>query len=269
MSQHLIITSDFDTLNCKIGKLTDNHYPIRFMSDGEEMTGLIHQDDVIYMEKNVFRNLKDNRFRPWYPVVDVGIDGGITHHVGLFQIFDDLTEKNNFGARTGFVLGADVTYFVSKRIGYGLKYNYRSLLGGDIFYQYCGPMMVFRFWENNKMNTFRYRNVNKTNHFFLSFSGGIGWMIQKNAPIQLEFVRPRIEMHAKALSGELAAGYNLRFSHKVSTRIKASYNIGYPNFIKVMDIEKLVGPSEPTIDIGDYCNNMNTLSLSIGFTFHN
>ena len=238
------------------------------MLEGEEMNGFIHQDKIFYMEKNVFRSYKDNRFRPWYPVVDVGLDGGVTHQVGAFQIYDDLTEKSDFGARTGFILGTDLTYYISKGIGYGLKYNYRSLLGGDVRYQYVGPMMVFRFWEKSKMNTFRFRNVNKTNHFFASFSGGIGWIVQKNAPIQLDLIRPRIEMHARVLSGEVAAGYNYRFSNKVSARIKASFHIGYPRFFKIMDIDKLVKPNAPPLETGDYCNNMNTLNLSVGLTFH-
>jgi len=268
-AQHLIVTTDFDTLNCKIGKLQDNQYPVTFMLDDEEINGLIHKDKIFYMERNVFRNYKDNRFRPWYPVLDLGIDGGVTHQTGTFQIFDDLTEKSDFSARTGFIAGVDLTYYVSKGIGYGLKYNYRSLLGGDVRYQYVGPTMVFRFWEKSKMNTFRFRNVNKTNHFFLCFSAGLGWIVQKNAPIQLDMIRPRIEMHAKTLAGEIAAGYHYRFSNKVSARIKASFNIGYPGFIKIMDIEKYVRPNARPLEIGDYCNNMNTINLSAGFTFHN
>ena len=268
-AQHLIVTTDNDTLNCKIESFKDDQYKITFMMNREEVNAFIHKDKVLYLEKNVFKNYDNNEFRPWYPTFDVSFYGGVTHHVGLFQIYDDLTDKSNFAARTGFGLGTDLTFFVSERIGYGIKYNYRSLLGGDIYYQYIGPMMVFRFWEHSKMNSYRYRNVNKTNHFFFSFSAGLGWMRQQNAPIQLELIRPRITMSARAVSGEIGAGYNIRFSHKVSTCIKASFNFGYPTFIKIHDIQKYALPASPALDIGDYCNNMNTLNLSVGFTFHN
>ncbi len=269
LSQHLIVTTEFDSLNCKIEKLKDNQYLITFMLDGEVTSGYIHQDQILHMEKNVFKNYKNNTLRSWYPIMDVGLDGGIIHQPGVFRIDDDLTDKSDFRARTGIILGTDITFFISHRIGYGLKYNFRSLLGGDINYHYVGPMMVFRFWENNKMNTFRYRNINKTNHFFFSFSGGFGWMVQKNAPVQLDLIRPRIEMFATAISGEVTAGYHFRFTNKVSARIKTSYNVGYPNFVKIRDIQKYVRPSDQALDIGDYCHNMNTLNLSVGLTFHN
>lgn len=268
-AQDLLVTVNFDTLNCKIGQLIDDQYQIKFILDNTEMTGLIHKDSIFYSEKNVFRSMDSKKLKTWYPVVDVGIDGGVMHQIGAFRIDDDLTDKSAFGAKTGFYAGADLTLYVSKGIGYGLKYHYRSFLDGDVTYQYVGGGMVFRFWEKSKFNQYRFRNDNKSNHFFFGFSAGLGWMNQINAPIQRDISRQRIEMYARGLSGDISFGYDLRLSKLVSARIKASCFIGYPSYFKNMSLEYLgVKPNEPPLDISGYCDNMNTINISAGFTFH-
>jgi hypothetical protein len=256
-AQDLIVTVNRDSLNCKLGELKDDYYPIDFIMDEELMTGLIHKDSILFFRKDVFRNMRSNRLRKWYSYLEIGVDAGVGHQYGPFRVDEDLTDKSNFGARTGFYTGADMTFYVSKTIGYGIKYNYRSLLDGDIFYQYVGAMMSFRFW-----------NKNRRDNFFLTFSGGWGWMEQKNAPIQLYLIRPRIDMYAYSTVGDLCVGYNFRLSKNISARIKLSGMIGYPRFVRIYDISKIVSPNEAPLEIGNYCHNMNTVNLSAGFTFH-
>jgi hypothetical protein len=256
-AQDLLVTNRHDTLNCTIGKLENDCYPISFIMDDTTIYATIHRDSVLLFRKNVFRGRNDNRLRPWYPLIDLGIDAGAAHQFGTFRVDDDLTGKSAFGARTGYYAGVDLMFFHSRQIGYGLKYNYRSLLDGDLVYQYAGPVIMFRFWDKRRKN-----------NLFFSLSGGYGWMVQKNAPIQNMLVRPRIEMHANAISGDISAGYNRRLSKHVSARIKVSCIIGYPGFIKIIDIGTYTRPSDAPLEIGDYCNNMNTVNISAGFTFH-
>ena len=256
-AQDLLVTIHRDTLNCKMGKMKNDHYPVTFILDGEETRGLIHKDSVLFFKKDVFRGMGIDRLRPWYPFVELGFDAGVAHQFGKFRMDDDLTDKSEFGAKTGFCLGTDLTYYVSQRIGYGLKYNYRSLLGGDIRYQYIGAVVTFRFLEKNK-----------SGHLFFSISGGYGWMVQKNAPVQLFEMRPRIEMQAHSLSADFAVGYGFRLSKQVSVRVKASCNIAYPEFIRIEDLSHYASASDANLAIGDYCQNMNTFNLTAGFSFH-
>jgi hypothetical protein len=109
---------------------------------------------------------------------------------------------------------------------------------------------------------------NNSNIFFFNFSGGIGWMIQKNAPIQLSLIRPRIEMHAKSFSGDVAFGYRFKLSKHVSAHVKASCNIAYPGFVRIVDVSKYAKPSDEFLLIDGYCHNMNTINITTGFTFH-
>jgi len=257
MAQDLLVTIRRDTLNCSLGKLKNDRYRLTFVMDEEIIKGFIHKDSILFYKKNAFRGLDDNRLRPWYPLVEMSFDAGGAYQFGKFRIDDDLTDKSEFGARTGLYLGTDLTYYFNKRIGYGLKYNYRSLLGGDIQYQHFGILMAFRFLERKQ-----------SHHWFFNFSGGVGWMIQKNAPIQLVLLRPRIEMHARAFSGDVAVGYRFRLSRNVSAHVKASCNIAYPGFVKIMDISKYANPGDKFLEIDGYCHNMNTVNITTGFTFH-
>ncbi len=42
-AQDFLVTIQQDTLNCKIGKLTGDFYPVEFKWDDEPMSGLIHK----------------------------------------------------------------------------------------------------------------------------------------------------------------------------------------------------------------------------------
>ena len=219
------------------------------------MEGYIHKDSILFLEKNVFRSLRSNRLL-LHPITDFSIDAGVTHQYGTFQIEDDLTSKSNFGARTGFYIGADVILYPNEHIGFGVKYNFRSLLGGDILYHYAGPLMSWRIWEKNNKN-----------YWFLTASFGWAKMIQKNAPVEGILERQRIKyMSANTFGGDLSVGYHYRLSQRVSARIKLSGIIGWPNRVTVRDAKKY--SSYGPVKIGDYCDNMNTLNLSVGFTFH-
>jgi len=258
-AQDMLVTINRDTLNCNLGKLNkDNQYPIEFIVDedkGELLTGYIHMDSVLFFRKSMFRSLRDNRLRPWYSMVDLGLEAGVAHQFGAFRMEDDLTDKSPFATRTGWYVGADLTLYVTKPVGYGLKYNYRSLLDGDIIYHYVGPAMVIR------------RFTNKRSHLFFGLSAGLGYMEQKNAPVEYFLIRPKIELHASCLAGDVSVGYHLNLSRSVSARFKLSGIIGYPGFVKVLN-SPVVNKGDKQVDIGLYGNNINSVNLTVGFTFH-
>lgn len=251
-AQDFLVTTKNDTLNCKLGKLENGKYPITFYMGNEKVTGYIHQDSILAIKKNVFRSLRNNALLPWYPLRDVGIDVGVAHQFEYLRIEDDLRPgKSDFAIRTGFYAGADMTFYTSPSVGYGLKYNFRSLSGGDIRYQYVGVLMGFRIWDKSRKN-----------HWFLNVSPGFGWIVLKDAPVDIPPQRLRVEMHANTFAGDFAVGYNFRVAENISVRAKLSYVLGYPQKVKVPEIR------EKIFEIGRYCDNMNTLNLSVGMTFH-
>ena len=256
-AQDFLVTINRDTLNCKLGGLKDGMYPITFYLDDERFEGAIHKDSILIIRKNLFRGLQNNRLRPWYPIVEFQIEGGMMHQFGPFRFDDDLTDRSEISARTGLISGACLTYYVNELIGYSLKYSYRQQLDGKIRSNFIGGSVNFRFWGNSRKN-----------HVFLLLSGGIGMMRQKDAPIQLHLIRPRIEMSANSFVGDIGIGYKMKLSKNISAHTKLSTMIGYPGFIRIMDVEKLTSASSSPLETGHYCHNMNSINLTFGLSFH-
>lgn len=261
-AQDLLVTIRRDSLNCKIGKLADDFYPIEFKWDDEPMSGLIHKDSVLYYKKNMFRSIDDARLRPWYPTVslDIHVGGGRQFgplRVGLTEDFKP--QKGSSSDRNLFYAGADLTVYSTANTGYGLKYHFRSMMGGDIQQNYIGPMISFRFWDDERKN-----------HWMMHFSVGYGRMVHNNAMIKIGTKEPEpIHLTANSLAGDIAMGYNLKLSPHFSTQFKLSLTIAYPDYVKIDDYARInPGGANPAPDISGYCQNMNSLNLSVGFGFY-
>ena len=261
-AQDFLVTMQRDSLNCKLGKLEGDFYPIEFKLDDELMTGMIHKDSVLYFKKNMFRSMDDYRLRPWYPLVSLGINVGGAHQFGPLRV--GLTEdfnpkKGDFTDRNEFYAGADLAVYLSQLTGYGLKYHYRSMLGGDIQQNYIGPMLSLRFWDSKRRN-----------HWIVHGSVGYGRMVHDNAMIKIGTKEPEpIKLTANMLAGDVGVGYNLKLSRNLSTQFKLSVTIGYPDYVRILDYSRInPGGADPAPDISGYCHNMNSVNLTVGFAVH-
>lgn len=260
-AQDLLVTIRRDSLNCKIGKLANDFYPIEFKVDNELMTGLIHKDSIMFFRKNLFRSIDDTRLRPWYPTVSLGINVGggrqlSPQRVGLTEDFNP--QMGSSSDRNQFYVGADLTSFLTSKIGYGIKYHFRSMLGGDIQQNYIGPMITFRFWDDERKN-----------HWITYFSVGYGRMVHNNAMIKIGTKDPEpITLIANSFAGDIGMGYNLKLSPHLSTQFKLSLTLAYPGFVKIYDYARInPGGANLAPDISGYCQNMNSLNLSVGLGF--
>ncbi|MDD3063906.1 MAG: hypothetical protein PHX50_13950 [Massilibacteroides sp.] len=261
-AQDLLVTIHRDSMNCKIGTLTDDFYPIEFKLDNELMTGMIHKDSIMFFRKNMFRSIDDNRLRPWYPTVALGMHVGGGRQFGPLRVglTEDLNPKAGSSSdRNLFYVGTDLAVFLSSRIGYGLKYHFRSMLGGDIQQHYIGPMLTYRFWDNERKN-----------HWIMQFSAGYGRMTHNNAMVKIGTKEPEpILLTSNSLAGDIAMGYNLKLSPHLSTQVKLSLTVAYPDHVKIFDYARInPGGANPLPDISGYCHNMNSLNLSVGIGFH-
>lgn len=261
-AQDLLVTINRDSLNCKIGKLTDDFYPIEFRLDDELMTGLIHKDSVMLFRKNMFRSINDYRLRPWYPTVSLDINVGGGQQFG--QLRTGLTEdfkpkKGSFSDRNILYTGADLTAFVNKNTGYGIKYHMRNMLDGDIRQNYIGPMIAYRLWDEERQN-----------NWIIQFSAGYGRMVHNNAMIKIGTKDPEpIRLIANTVAVDIALGYKMKLSQHLSSQLKLSVTMAYPKYVKIFDYARLnPGGANPAPDISGYCQNMNSLNLSVGVGFN-
>ena len=133
------------------------------------------------------------------------------------------------------------------------------MLGGDIRQNYIGPMISFRFWDDNRKN-----------HWVLHCSVGYGMMVHNNAMIKIGTKEPEpIKLTANSLAGDIAVGYNRKLSRNVSSHFKLSLTKAYPDYVRIFDYARInPGGASPAPDISGYCQNMNSVNLSVGFGFH-
>jgi hypothetical protein len=249
-------------MNCKIGKMEGDFYPIEFKWDGELMQGTIHKDSILYFKRNMFRSMDDNRLRPWYPMVYLSLNLGGGHQFGPLRV--GVTENNTpikgtSSDRGVFHAGADLAVYLSALTGYGIKYHYRRMLGGDIQQNYAGPMISLRFWDGQRKN-----------HWVVQGSVGYGRMVHNNAMIKIGTRKPEpIKLTANTLAGDVGVGYNLKLSRKLSALFKLSATIAYPRFVRIFDYTR-INPtgSDPAPDISGYCHNMNSVNLTVGLAVH-
>ncbi|HMM17728.1 MAG: hypothetical protein VB079_03475 [Petrimonas sp.] len=262
LAQDLLITVRQDSMNCKVGKLTGDFYPIEFKWDDTLMSGMIHKDSVLFFRKNIFRSMDDNRLRPWYPIVSLGLNVGGGRQFGQLRV--GLTE--DFKPREGtssdrniFYAGADLSVYLSKRVGYGFKSHYRSMLSGDIRQYYIGPIISFRFWDNKRKN-----------HWLVYCSAGYGRMKHNNAMIKIGTKDPElINLTANTFASDFTVGYNLKVTPNLSTQFKLSLTIAYPDYVRIFDYTRInPGGTNPAPDISGYCQNMNGVNLSVGVGFN-
>lgn len=263
-AQDLIVTNQNDSINCEIIKQKDGVYHIKLLWDNQTMSGTIPKDSIMYIKKNTYVSYRDNTLRPWYPMVSVSayIGGGHKygpHRVGITEDFVPI--KGSSSDRNAFYTGADLSLFSHDNFGYGLTYNYRNLLNGDLRQNYVGPMIIFRIWDNNKKN-----------YWFANLSLGYGRISHKNAEIKVGVHKGDIReasLVAKSLAGDIAIGYDLKLSRHISTRIKLSTTIGYPKFTKILNYSSVnAGSTYETPDVSGYGHNMNSVNLSVGMSFY-
>jgi len=62
-AQDFVVTIHRDTLNCQLGRLKNDVYPIKFLLDDEVFEGTIHKDTIMFFRRNVFRDMYSNRLR--------------------------------------------------------------------------------------------------------------------------------------------------------------------------------------------------------------
>lgn len=133
------------------------------------------------------------------------------------------------------------------------------MLDGDVIQNYIGPMIAFRFWDEERKN-----------QWIIQFSAGYGRMVFKNAMIKIGTKDPEpIRLFANTVAGDVALGYKMKLTRHLSTQFKLSLTMAYPKFVKIFDYASLnPGGANPAPDISGYCQNMNSLNLSVGIGFN-
>ncbi|HNW51041.1 MAG TPA: hypothetical protein PKH79_08165 [Prolixibacteraceae bacterium] len=167
-AQDLIITSDGDSLNCKITKIKPEKIYFTFKYKDEIRNTLLPMYKVKYHQSNYFQQseipstITGNK--EIYPRFRAAINGGWSYRTA--RVSDNVPsglKEYTKNLKSGLNYGVDLTGFFSEQIGIGLKcQNFRSKkemdgsqygnVSDDISICFIGPMMSTRLLNDTKKN---------------------------------------------------------------------------------------------------------------------
>jgi len=271
-AQDLIVTSEGDSLNCKITKVkTDNIY-FTFKHKDEIRNTLLPLNQVKYHQFNYFQTseVQANKiiYNEIYPHFRAAVTGGWSYRVA--KLADNIPsdfEKYMKDLKSGYHYGLDLSYYFSEQVGFGFKYyNYHSKneitnvyvtlpngstqignMSDDISINFIGPFFSTRLL-----------NANKKNSFLINL--GLGYVGYKdNAVLISDFL---IKGSTIGLCWDI--GYDIGLSENFALGFQFSYIIGTLTRYELSD-----GASTQTVKLDkENYESLSRIDLSIGLRFN-
>lgn len=268
--QDLIVTTDNDSINCRIAKVSSDFIYFSILSEGEINNTLMPSENILVYTYAFF---KESSVPPSsspvdsnYPHFSVGINGGFSYMTAKIsdQVPDDYADYIK-DLKSGYHISAEASFFLSKIYGLGIYYsNFRTsnstsitleddngnLIHGEladrISVNYIGPIFTTRF-------------LNKGNDggFLLSLS--LGYTGYKNNATYIE----NFDLTGNTVGFRFGMNYDIQIAESLLFSIGFSYtggslsklNIKAPGLSQTIELEK-----------GQY-ESVSHIDLSIGFKF--
>ncbi|GGB83950.1 outer membrane beta-barrel protein [Dyadobacter sediminis] len=259
-AQDLIVTSDGDSLNCRITRQNAQFVYFTFAKEGRPSNTLLPVTKISSVKKAFYGNaqlregmqpLSGKSYSQW----QFGIRAGYAYRTAkvsdqISSQYKDYIKK----LKSGFVLGGDMHYFISEPLGFGLKYSFNKHknedgtdLKDDISMHYIAASMINR-----------YVLANPKSSFLLGIN--LGYQSYKDKAVLLG--------NALDMSGgtagfgldagfahQLSAGTAIHFGLSYTTATLYSINVGQGSYKQKIKLEK-----------GQY-EGLSRLELTAGFKF--
>ncbi|TAJ05793.1 hypothetical protein DMA11_23060 [Marinilabiliaceae bacterium JC017] len=271
-AQDLIVTSEGDSINCKITKTKGDMVYFTFKHVDEYRSTLLplskiqDQKYAYYQESEVPANEIVGRkvIKPWRVAFNLGYGHNIAK---VSDNVPDGLEDYVKGLKSGFQFGGDVTYYFSDAIGVGGKYlmfkssnEMNNIVVTDDF----GKQKYGDISDEVKVTfigpTFstRYLNAAKTNAFITGIS--LGYMGYRDDKVFID----KYKLTGSTLGLAFDLGYDFSLSEKVSLGFQASYIAGNLSRYEVSN-----GSTTETVDLEkDEYESLHRLDFSIGIRFY-
>lgn len=171
-AQDLIVTTQGDSLNCKITKIKEEYLYFSFMHKGEMRSTLLPLSQVTTYQQNYFtvsevaveRIPNYNEHGNW----SLALHGGYSYRLGAIGDVDQGLREYLMQLKSGFCLGTNLYYYPIEEVGFGLKgslhrakasgYAYVLTPGGSYKYSdvsdnisiwFIGPSLGLRYFRPN------------------------------------------------------------------------------------------------------------------------
>ena len=180
-SQDLLITTDGDTLNCRITKITGDYIYFTFSHDNEVRNTLLPLSQVVYYKYKYFSYPgyaeETKTHGKDYPVFRAYIHAGWSYRTAKLADVPSGFEDYYKDLRSGYHYGGEAAYYFTENFGLGIKYNvlrttnqmddiyidnngtreYGKLID-NITIGFIGPLVGMRLLDKHKQNNF-YINI--------------------------------------------------------------------------------------------------------------
>lgn len=267
-AQDLIVTSDNDSLNCKITKLKSDYIYFTFKHKNEVRSTLLPLNQVKYHQLGYYSvaevPAQKGVWRELYPHFRVGVNGGLSFRMA--KLDDRIPMDQRTYARdlmSGSHFSADMAYYFSEQLGVGLMYSRfgasnsmanASLtfpdgshgygkLSDDITISFIGPLFSTRLYSRSKSTCF-------------IFNVGLGYLGYNDKAVYGS------DLTIKGSTGGFyaGAGYDVNLSEKFALGVQLSLLGGSLTKLKVTN-----GFTTQTVELPkDGYENLSRIDLSVG-----
>jgi hypothetical protein len=273
-SQDLIITEEGDSINCLINNIDNSFYYFTFKYNDEIRETIIPKEKVTATQYNFydFSELPNHilaRANGYSKKWMIRINGGYSYRVAKLHsdVPSNMVEYMK-ELKSGYHLSGDITYFISKGYGIGLKYStFRAsnelsnmfliyddgshsrvgTISDDINISFYAPSIVFRL--SNKKNTND-----------LVFTSSTGILHYKNEATAID---PYL-ITSFTLGYQIGLGYSIKTSEYMAIGFKVSYLGGTLVSLNIDD-----GSIVETVKLEpEYYESLSRLDFSVGFRFN-
>jgi hypothetical protein len=271
IGQDLIVTNTGDSINCKITKVKPDNIYFTFKYKSEIRNTLLPVTDIKTYQQNYYSKSEiplDKQFPGNFKHLRIGLNGGYSLETAKIDAsYSDILTKYYKELRSGFNLGASLTYYFSESLGFGFKYSrfmtsnsidyvqinlgngntFSGKLGDDIKISFYGPSFSTRLMNRNKMNAF-------------IFNYSVGYLAYKDNEV---FGGP-YKVTGGTFGMDLDLGYDVGISKKLSLGFQLSLVSGILTKYTIDD-----GYSSTTYKLEkDEYESLYRVDFSIGLRFN-
>jgi hypothetical protein len=270
-AQDLIVTSEGDSLNCKITKVkTDNIY-FTFKYKDEIRNTLLPVNQITSYKINYYETaeiqIEQVKYNEIYPHFRAAVDFGWSYRTA--KIAETNNDFKNYAKdlKSGFHYSLGLSYYFTEMLGFGVKYNNAMFSKeiGNVQVTYDDGSTEYGKMSNNIQINFigalfsgRFFNSKKTNCLVSDI--GLGYLGYRD---KFSLISDKGTFKGGTVGFYMSVGYDISISKNLSLGFQLSAITGTLNQLKLTR-----GNQTETIKLGkDEYENLSRIDLSIGLRF--
>jgi len=279
-SQDLIVTTEGDSIRCKITKVEPERIYFSHYSEGVIHETLLPISSIKmyetkfygtpeYIEESGKLNYNYAQPKASFPRLRIAAQGGYSYR--LAKVPEDLgtlLEEYIKKLKSGYHLEGDINYFLSQKFGLGLKYSYYQSKNrlNDIYIEFDdGTIATGDMSDFIKINYYglvlSFRDISKNQSGAWLGSLSFGYMTYYN---NAEFIVEKMDITGGTVGMAVDLGYDFFLSEGFGLGLGFSFSIG-----TLSELEVDNGSTNNTVKLdSESFENLSRVDLSLGLRFN-